>query len=602
MNTKIIELLNVFSKMSGESEIASKLNDELNKINELIPKLNDKLNDIKATINDDKYFDASSEIIDRNLELSLKKKLGILRDELKKLEDKNNASAVKSSEKEFKYKVLHENMEACQRFINLLNTYKEDKNLDKDDEVFETLIHVENARYEALVDELNKSLAEKEENNTDAAELNEQIAKLKERITNEEDRLKEVTANLSDKKTYIDERAKEEDLNKVKEVEKEIIDAKIRRNEILDTITYRTENIKDRLLAGSITKEDLLDDIHAIVNKLNELPYLNMEDEVMLKEELNQLNSKKDELTAIIENKVYNSQKNKIIEQRKDYLKYKSSSIEEEKKAYENLLQLISKEQVRAVTNKLLELKSERDIIAKDLDGNSALEHQKRSIDELIKQYESDLAGLLNKSADIKQHNIVKCDEELEKIKQEDEQLDQNMILQNEIENIALKERDNKLLENTIHEIDCINNRLSCGSTPNQIQDQIEMLIFENNDIKSKADIIEPIVAFKEEEKKVDLPKTNTIFSPILEAQPEIKEEEKPEIKKEEPIIGKPIISSNYTFEKVEEPTNKNTSAPAMTISQNEFVPATDNTKEYSFSPIDNTGYMSFADAYDSTK
>ena len=247
MNTKIIELLNVFSKMSGESESATKLNDELNKINELIPKLNDKLNNIKATINDDKYFDASSEIIDRNLELSLKKKLGILRDELKKLEDKNNASAVKSSEKEFKYKELHENMEACQRFINLLNAYKEDKNLDKDDEVFETLIHVENARYEALVDELNKSLAEKEENNTDAAELNEQIAKLKERITNEEDRLKEVTANLSDKKAYIDERAKEEDLNKVKEVEKEIIDAKIRRNQILDTITYRTENIKDRL-------------------------------------------------------------------------------------------------------------------------------------------------------------------------------------------------------------------------------------------------------------------------------------------------------------------------------------------------------------------
>ena len=597
MNTKIIELLNVFSKMSGEQESASKLNDELNKINELIPKLNDKLVDIKATINDDKYFDASSEIIDRNLELSLKKKLVILKDELKKLEDKNNANIVTNSERELKYKELHENMEACQRFVNLLSTYKADKGLDSDTEVFDKLIEVENARYEVLVDELNKYLAEKEENSSDSMELNSQIEKLQARIKNEEDRLREVTINLADKKTYIDERAKEEDLNKVKEVEKEIIDAKIRRNEILDKITYRCENIKDRLLAGGITKEEILKDAHQIVDKLNELPYLNMEDEVMLKEELNQLNSKKDELTAIIENKVYNSQKNKVIEQRKDYLQYKASSIEEEKKVYETLFQLIGKEQVRAVTNKLLELKNERDIIARDLDDNSMLEHQKRSIDELIKQYEGDLANLLNKAADIQKHNIVRCDAELNKIRQEDEQLNQNMVLQNEIENIALKERDNKMLENTIHEIDCINNRLSCGATPNQIVDQIEMLVFENSDIKSDAEVKKD-APIEIEQPKEEI-KSNAIFSEAYL----IKPEEKEEVKEDKPVEKPAEVekTSGYTFEKVTEPVSE-TKPEAMTISQNEFVPATENTKEFSFSPIDNTGYMSFADAYDSTK
>ena len=597
MNTKIIELLNVFSKMSGEQESASKLNDELNKINELIPKLNDKLVDIKATINDDKYFDASSEIIDRNLELSLKKKLVILKDELKKLEDKNNANIVTNSERELKYKELHENMEACQRFVNLLSTYKADKGLDSDTEVFDKLIEVENARYEVLVDELNKYLAEKEENSSDSMELNSQIEKLQARIKNEEDRLREVTINLADKKTYIDERAKEEDLNKVKEVEKEIIDAKIRRNEILDKITYRCENIKDRLLAGGITKEEILKDAHQIVDKLNELPYLNMEDEVMLKEELNQLNSKKDELTAIIENKVYNSQKNKVIEQRKDYLKYKASSIEEEKKVYETLFQLIGKEQVRAVTNKLLELKNERDIIARDLDDNSMLEHQKRSIDELIKQYEGDLANLLNKAADIQKHNIVRCDAELDKIRQEDEQLNQNMVLQNEIENIALKERDNKMLENTIHEIDCINNRLSCGATPNQIVDQIEMLVFENSDIKSDAEVKKD-APIEIEQPKEEI-KSNAIFSEAYLTKPEEKEEVKEDKTVEKPAEAEK--TSGYTFEKVTEPVSE-TKPEAMTISQNEFVPATENTKEFSFSPIDNTGYMSFADAYDSTK
>ena len=90
MNSKIGELLDLYVRLSGEKYNISDMLHDIERYDKLIPQLTNKIDKLESSMDDDKYFDASSEIIDRNIEVSLERKLEYLKNRLKTLKSKND--------------------------------------------------------------------------------------------------------------------------------------------------------------------------------------------------------------------------------------------------------------------------------------------------------------------------------------------------------------------------------------------------------------------------------------------------------------------------------------------------------------------------------
>ena len=553
MNVKVNELLELFIKISGEKHNLIDLLDELNRFDRRIPELSTRLASLKDSISDEKYFDASSEIIDRNIELSLQKKLDYLNTKLKSLKEKNETIIAERKAEEERFSKLNKTLASCQAFIYDLSKYDNDiasSNIQK-------LIDMENERFDTVSDEINNKKEERNRTISSSNAIYEEIAHLEKIIQTEEDRLKEVKNSLKSKNSYINEEEKADDLKQIENIENEIKDMNKRRTEIVNSVTYQSYLIKEELEKMNPDKDKILEITRMIAEKLNDLPYLSVEDDTILDEEYNQLNSRKDELTAVIENKKYNIRNRKPYEIRLEYINQKINNAKDIKEDYESLLRSVLNKEIESIVDNLLKLKTEKKELENNFTGNSKSELQRKFVDELIQSYESDLTSVLDKARDIK-GKIVAQENEIEIANAEIKEINSSKKYQFDLENQAEKEQDNKMLQDIVEKISYLNNRIEAGTTPNQIYDQMEMLLYSND---------------KKEESYED-----------------------------SPVIKNYDKDDDYSFEKVDKEKVPNYSDEEMIISPDKYIEAADDTKEFSFSPIDNTGYVSFDDAYDIAK
>ena len=559
MNAKINEILNLFINISGEKYNISELLDELDRIDKRIPELNDKIAKLKAGMTEDKYFDASSEIIDRNIEISLQKKLDHLYNRLKVLKDQNEVLLNKHRIEEERFSNLNKNLESCQSFVHDLQGL----DFESSSANVQRLIDMENDRFELVLNEINSTQDNRNKVGEACRDINEEIAKLEKTIQTEEDRLFEVKESLKTKKSYVNEELKSEDLRELNDYETEINDLQNKKEEIINSITYQSNLIREELKNPNFDRSKVMDIAKSMASNLNSLPYLSVEDDTILTEEFGQLSSKRDELTAVIENKKYSLKNKKPYELRIEYVNQKLSNAQDIKEDYESLLNFILNQEIEVIIDNLVKLKNEQREMMNAFANNSKAELQKEFMDELLNRYENDLAKTLAKAKDISS-KIGDQDREIAEAKQEIETINRENKLDFDLENQVEKELDNRMLEEVTDKLKYLNSRIRVGITPNQLCDQIEMLLDSNG--------------------------------------------EEPKNEPKEPIeIEKPIIKnispekSQYTFEKVDNSASESYDMEDMIVSADKFLNDTKEEKnqEFSFSPIDNTGFVSFDDAYD---
>ena len=563
MNAKIKEVLNLFIDISGEKHNISDLVDDLNIIEKRIPEVSNKIAKLKSEMTDDKYFDASSEIIDRNIELSLQKKLQHLNNRLKTLKAQNSEIIARHKEEEERFVVLNKTLASCQDFLHDLSKFDYEISSNSIHE----LIDMENGRFDAILNEINNKKENRERTIISGTSISEEIAKLEKKIQTEEDRLVEVRQSLQNKDSYINEEAKSEDLKQLQDLNNELDDIENRRNQIVNSISYQCYQVSEELDKDNMDKDKILNIVRNVVVRLNEYPYLSIEDSTMLSEELRQLSSQRDELTAIIENKKYNLRNKKPYEIRIDYVNQKLNNAKDMKEDYESLLKFIVNQEIDTTIDNLLKLKNERMDLEKAFSSNNKAQLQKKYVDELIVSYEKDLTKTLEQARDIKSKILLQETKIAEAVK-EIKSINNEKKLQFDLENQAEKEQDSKMLEEILDKIKCLNNRISVGVTPNQLLDQIEMELHSDEGNHDDEPMIEPI-----KNKEIE---TTPVIKNLVTERPE------------------------YTFERIERPSGNTYFQDNMTVSPEKYLnDPKDEEKEFSFSPIDNTGYMSFNDAYD---
>lgn len=597
MQAKIIELINLLIKISGQKDNIKNLNEELSYLDNLLPELKKELDTLSNSINDDKYFDASSEIIDRNIELSLKKKINNLQIALDKQKDRMHNANKKAVEVNSKWELLNKRISSCEAFISILNSrFQSENNTDSDSKYFK-LLEDEKKRYESLNAELIEVEKQKEELQNSILDLEKTQEELTNNLNSEKVQLEEVQQSLATKSSYIDKQRKEEDLNRVKDLEIKIENTSKRKNEILNSVIYKAEEAKELLLNSDNDKTAFLEKINLLVNELNQLPYQKIDDDVILKEELQQLESKKDELTTLIENKNYVSSDLNIIEQRLNYLDGQKSRIAAEIEAYQKIDQTIDNEEIIKLTDILVDLRNQAknfeiniESISKDESLGEEYEFELEKyhfLNELITQYENDLQDLILLSNNLNNVNIVNCRNQLEKIENEFADLNKKKLLYTDSLDVIEKEKDRKELRLLLENIEQLNLRIEIGITPNQILDQIEMLLFAGDDVKNRVNEKLPETPVTETEviKNINLGSEGSLEQTFQSVQPE------------------------FTFEKLTEDNDLWEDKKALEKEKEDlpnnveiFNNSSDDNKDFSFSPLDNTGFISFDDALNLAK
>ena len=126
MQSNIFDLIDLLVKMSGSNSNLDELKADLIDTETNIQEAEMDLNNLDEEMTDDKYFDASSEIVDRNIKISLVKKikdLNRVKNDLGKELDNVKGDEV----------VLHNKLDEVRETISKANKYNNLINDSKDD-------------------------------------------------------------------------------------------------------------------------------------------------------------------------------------------------------------------------------------------------------------------------------------------------------------------------------------------------------------------------------------------------------------------------------------------------------------------------------------
>ena len=232
MQSNIFELIDLLVKMSGSNSNIDELKADLGDTDIKIEETQEELRRLEDEMSDDKYFDASNEIVDRNIKISLTKKIQkltkIKNDIDRELED------VMAEENR-----LHIELENITEEISNANTYSSVINeIDDKSDAYSEMVAIENSR----INRLNQTKEDLENRYEKIQKKVEYLAQssneMADKISKENERLIEIENSLSNIKSYVDTDAKEEDEQKYLDIKNYLDDLFWHKSEILEDPVY----------------------------------------------------------------------------------------------------------------------------------------------------------------------------------------------------------------------------------------------------------------------------------------------------------------------------------------------------------------------------
>ena len=518
MQSNIFELIDLLVKMSGSNSNLDELKADLEDTTSRIGKVEKKLELLEADMNDEKYFDATSEIVDRNIQISLNKKIQNL---IRVKSDINKElEGYKEEEKE-----LHDKLEEITQEIKDANSYNDIINNNvSSNEAYNNMIASENDRITNLVNEKEELESKYSTVQKKVEYLAASLIEIEEKIENEQARLKDIENNLSNIKSYVDIEAKEEDELRYASIKNELEELLNHKEEILNDTVYIAGLIKEGI--ANEKQDEVEEEFKHLVDIVEQIPFMNLQNS-----ELEQVKQKLDEelknYDEEISKKEYQTMDREFIEERIKYLEDEVTSTEDSKKLYNEIVkELTSKNDdlSRKIYNAETQIskinKSLKDYDNYDYDSseiaksviqasNNKLVEEKTNIESIVKNYRSDLVSNIELLNDFKS-KLSTLDELSKNIDNELDDLNKKLALSTKSTNILEEEKDKIKLEKINNSIMDLKNRETFNKSISEILDEFEMLLssLEFADKKTRNKVI-----FEEEKEE-----------PIVIKEPEINE------------------------------------------------------------------------------
>lgn len=484
MQSNIFELIDLLVKMSGSNSNLDELKADLDDTEIKIQETQKELDTLENEMNDDKYFDASSEIVDRNIKISLVKKI----QKLNKIKSDIDKELESAKEEELS---LHNQLEDLKDEINNANSYNDYINkTENPTEAYTNMIAVENNRITKLINK-KENLSDKYEKVQKKVEyLALSSLDMNDKIKKEEERLNEIENNLSNIKSYVDIEAKEEDENKYVTIKDTLDSLNIHKNEIIEDPVYIAGLIKEHIANES--KDDVESEFNHLVNIVKSIPFMDLEnDEIPV--EMEKLNEELKNYDNTISQKEYQTLDSEFIDERISYLEDYLKKIKDRINDYNARIEIINEEndllsskifraesQIENIDNSLIDYENydyENNELPKSVvqAANNKLIEEKANIYDIAEKYRADLVLNLKELAETKETLDLLNKESEEKDKELDD-LNKKLSLNTKSKNILEEEKDKIELEKINKKINDLKNREQYSKSISSILDEFEML------------------------------------------------------------------------------------------------------------------------------
>lgn len=502
MHTEVFNNIDILMNMANSPLNVEEINMELVSLKRQIKNKQNEIDDLKSLMTESRYFNASNELVDKNIEISLKNKITRLNRKIKEIkvsleESKNNEKKLHTEISTLKEKLAKNE--------NYLETLRIKANSATNNNYYQNLLDKE----QKSVEELNKELSEKNkmyESTLKELELNNQaFNELSSKLDTEKTRLNDVLDNLENPNAYIDEDLKARDEEKLTTLNSELEQLEKRKVELLT----------DSNMIGADAKELIIEnDIYEALNKIKELvtivkskPYMDISSSSILEEELEKKESLRVELSTLIDNKKYDEIDTDIVTKRIDYLKTEITENNQTIEKYQNEINNIDKFVndklgvfVTELENTILRLEksiNECRTILKDKNKTARSkmnlestitkkEKEKEIQNEILESYKQDLLSKIAQT-----NTLASLIDTLNNTNnlytKELENLNKVALLDFKTKDLAEEENDKEQLKQINEEIKNIKNRQKFDKTPDEIFDQIDMILgSEKNIIKEE--------------------------------------------------------------------------------------------------------------------
>ncbi len=550
MQSNIFELIDLLVKMSGSNSNIDELKADLDDTDIKIEETQEELRRLEDEMSDDKYFDASNEIVDRNIKISLTKKI----QKLTKIKNDIDRELEDVMEEENR---LHIELENITEEISNANTYNSVINeIDDKSDAYSEMVAIENSR----INRLNQAKEDLENRYEKIQKKVEYLAQssneMADKISKENERLIEIENSLSNIKSYVDTDAKEEDEQMYLDIKNYLDDLFWHKSEILEDPVYIASAIKEHI--ANERKEEVESEFNHLVEKVREIPYMDLEND-QISVEMQKLS---DELTSYdkeISQKVYQTLDAEFIEERITYLEDYIKKTKERIKDLENRKKILSSEndllsakiyraesQLEAIDDSLVEYEnydfSDNEIPRTVVQAayNKLIE-EKGNIYVIAERYRQDMVLNIGELKDIDEL-IGLYEQEVKSKDEEYDELSKKLSLSTTSKDILEEEKDKLTLEKINNKIVELKNREQYNKSLSAILEEFEML-YSSLEFVDKKTRMSRKSKKVEEEKEVKIDETEAA-----------KEEEKPVLEetKEELIEIKPIDESIVKEEKKE--------------------------------------------------
>lgn len=505
MQSKIFSLIDLLLKMANTKNTYEELEAKRNLLLDEINNLKKAIDDLSSSMTDDKYFDASSEIVDRNIEISIVKKLANLEYEEEELEKKLDEKRKKEQDLLVSIEKLKERIVKSKSNMSLVDDrVKLAKNEDVK-QLYSSLYQDEEKKSGIDEQELNSLNNDLKVNSAEMESLNQAISSVKEKCETLKARLSDVRSSLSNKKSYIDKSAMSKDKEELEALNKDLKRLEEEQSRILMNPVMLVSDIKDLIM----NKDDnaALDKLKQLENSINEIPYMNIENKQDLLKELDRLKSQKDEIISSINDHEYVSRDITLIDNRISWLKSLIIYYKRSIKAYEEEIKYIDNNLVLPASKELKNAESEALNAEKQIDEyNSIINDESKSalaistmkiakdkklsdfnvITDIANKYQTSIGLLIEKSVNLQNESISELEEKIEEGNAEINKLEELKQKGIKSKNAIKQEDDRKAAQKIDDDIKAINHRLTFDATPAQIIDDIEMMLTSNMNDSAK--------------------------------------------------------------------------------------------------------------------
>lgn len=492
MHTEVFNNIDTLIDMANSSLSIDEITAELTSLKKQIKRKENDIEDLKTIMTESRYFNASNELVDKNIEISLKNKITRLNRKQKDL--KKDLDEVKNQERTLHNEItsLQEKFANDEKYVASIKTKTENSNAN---EYYKKLLSQVENNNELLKSELDEKVRQYNEILKELDTKNSNLSDMSAKLDKEKHHLNDILDNLANPNCYIDEDLKAADEEKLTNLTKDLENLEKRKVELLT----------DANMVGADAKELIINsDYYEAMNKIKELvkivkkkPYMDINSNAILEEELEKKENLRVELSTLIDNKNYEELDTDTLFKRKEYIKTEIENHQKEIESYQQEINNIDNFVNETLGTRISEIESEilkteknineyRNIIKDKSKSNrsklnlestiSKKEKEKEILNEILISYKNDLLAKIELTNTLT--NIIdNLNKDIQQKQEEGQNLQKLSLLDFKTKDYAEEEQDKEKLKEINEEIREIKNRQRFDKTPDEIFDQIDMLL-----------------------------------------------------------------------------------------------------------------------------